>query len=150
MDTTVPLSGAQVLAAYFAESPALRHPARRARAAQVRAHLEVYLDTEGDSWLTDDELLLVEAERQLEPAGAVSRVTGPEALVAMLAGFVDPAWLMPAPAQRQAQLVVVEDLLAWLIDGRFVHPGEMACSLLEIEVRVQQAWRNLRARERLR
>src|SRR5690625_3477002 len=90
-DARVPLAGAHLLASFFAAAPALGHPAIRARVPRVRAHLLTYLDTEGEQWLTPDELVLLHAERQLEPVDAVLRVGGVEVVVAALPGFCHPA-----------------------------------------------------------
>ncbi|WP_127131429.1 hypothetical protein [Georgenia sp. SYP-B2076] len=147
-ETMVPLSAAQVIGAFYASSALLRHPALRSRARRVRGHLEVYLDTEAERWLTSNELTLVEAERQVDPADAVARVTGPEALVATLPGFVDRDWLMPTVPEARVQLRVVAELVRWLVATGLVDRHEMACSVLEIEVRLDlaSAWLDERAR----
>lgn len=138
-ETRVPLSTAQAIDAWYATAPLLRHPALRARALRVRGHLETYLDTEAERWLTSAELTLVEAERQLDPADAVSRVTGPEALVATLPGFVDRDWLMPMARDARVQLRVVAELVRWLVATGLVDRNEMSCSVLEIEARLHAA-----------
>ncbi|MPV36210.1 hypothetical protein [Georgenia subflava] len=144
--SAVPLSAEQALTLFFRRAAVLRHPAMRVRSQRVRSHLEVYLDTEGEHWLTTGERTLVEAERQIDPAGAVARVTGPEALVAALPGFVDPEWLMTEHSQVRAQLIVVAELVEWLVGSRLVDRNELSCSLLEIEVRLTKAWERLDAR----
>ncbi|MFH5823899.1 hypothetical protein [Georgenia sp. AZ-5] len=138
-DTTPPVSAAEVIADFFARSSLLRHPATRARARRVRAHLETYLDTEAERFLTRPERALVDAERQLDPAGAVVRVTGPEALVATLPGFVDRAWLMPAEHDARVQLLVVAEVARWAVARGLVDRHEMACAVLELEARLDDA-----------
>lgn len=135
----VPHSAAAALAAFFAGLRAARHPALRGPVARVHRHLEVYLDTEAERWLTTPELALVEAERQLDPAGAVARVTGPDALVATLPGFVHRDWLLPRPADARLQVFLTDLLLRWLIEARLVDRTELACSVLEVEVAVTSA-----------
>ncbi|WP_341358553.1 hypothetical protein V5H98_12245 [Georgenia sp. M64] len=146
---TVPLSAEQVIGVFWARSRLLQHPALHARGRLVRRHLDVYLDTEAEQWLTTPERALVEAERQLDPAGAVARVTGPEALVAALPGFVDAEWLLPSVADAHAQLLVVDSLVRWLIASGTVDAGEMSCSVLEIETRLAQAAAGLDRRRAL-
>lgn len=142
----VPLSAERVLDVFYARTPILRHPSMFARGRRVRAHLETYLDTEAERWLTDGERILVEAERQVDPAGAVARVTGPDALLATLPGFLDPEWLMPGLHQGRAQLVVVASLAAWLVSSGLVDRAEASCSVIEVDVRLEAAWRRVDGR----
>lgn len=142
----VPVSAERVLDVFYARTPILRHPSMFAHARLVRAHLETYLDTEAEHWLTDGERTLVEAERQIDPAGAVARVTGPEALLATLPGFLDPEWAMPGVHQARAQLIVVASLARWLVTVGLVDRAEMSCSVLEIQTRLDLARRRVDAR----
>jgi hypothetical protein len=142
----VPVSAERVLDVFYARTPILRHPSMFARSRQVRTHLETYLDTEAEHWLTDAERTLVEAERQVDPAGAVARVTGPEALLATLPGFLDPEWVMPGVHQARAQLIVVASLARWLVSAGLVDRTEMSCSVLEIQTRLDLARRRVDAR----
>lgn len=141
MDETPRPSAADLLDAFFTRSYMLDHPSVRAHAGDVRRHLEVYLDTEHDHFLTTPELVLVAAERQLDPAGAAARVTGADALVAGMPGFVDEAWLMPDVPSARAQLFLVQRLVEWLVGAGHVDRTEMACFLLEVEAAVRRARR---------
>lgn len=132
-EPTVPLSAAAAIDAYWTSSTALRHPPWRDAGTRVRAHLDTYLDTEAERYLTTGERALVDAERQLDPAGAVARVTGPEALVAALPGFLDPAWMLFGEDAR-AQVLVVDGLVRWLVVQGLVEQEGMSCYLLEVEV----------------
>jgi hypothetical protein len=147
-ETTVPLSAAQVIDAYWTSDAPLLHPPWRDPAERVRRHLDTYLDTEAERYLTTGERTLVDAERQLDPAGAVARVTGPEALVAALPGFLDAAWVMPGPADARAQLRVVGGLVRWIVDRGLVAQEGMACDLLEVEVSLAHAAEVVRERSR--
>jgi|SRR5690625_1767497 len=140
-DARVPLSGAHLLTAFFTAAPVPNHPALRPRVPRVRAHLLTYLDTEGEQWLTPDELVLLGAERQLEPVDAVLRVGGVEVVVAALPGFCHPAWLLPAPVDAHTQLLVVGALRRWVTDHGHLS-GPAAEVLLE---RVDGAVRRGRA-----
>jgi hypothetical protein len=142
----VPLSAERVLDVFYARTPILRHPSMFIRGRRVREHLETYLDTEADHWLTDGERTLVEAERQVDPAGAVARVTGPEALLAALPGFLDPEWIMTGVHQARAQLIVVASLAKWLVSAGLVDRTEMSCSVLEVDVRLDRARRRIDGR----
>ena len=112
--TTVPVSAAAAIRGFYAHATVLHRAGVRERAAVVRRHLETYLDTEAERWLGPADRVLVEAEREVDPAGAVARVTGPAVLVAALPGFLDPAWLMPTVAGARVQLLVVAELVRWL------------------------------------
>ncbi|WP_413452676.1 hypothetical protein AA0Y32_09530 [Georgenia phoenicis] len=136
-EVSVPRSGARVLESFFASAPLTTHPAVRARLPRVRSHLLTYLDTEGEVWLTPDELVLVCAEREIEPQDAVVRVTGPEVLVAALPGFCHPAWLLPDHGDARAQVRVVAGLRAWLAE----HGGLSRQASLHLLPRVDEAVR---------
>ncbi|WP_152190925.1 hypothetical protein [Georgenia satyanarayanai] len=140
-DARVPLSGAQLLASFFASAPSASHPAVRGRVPRVRAHLLTYLDTEAEAWLTPDELVLVGAERQLEPQDAVVRVTGVEVVVAALPGFCHPAWLLPAALDARAQLRLVAGLRQWAAE----HGGLSAQAAMHLLPRVDEAVRRAQA-----
>lgn len=140
-DARVPLAGAHLLASFFAAAPALGHPAIRARVPRVRAHLLTYLDTEGEQWLTPDELVLLHAERQLEPVDAVLRVSGVELVLAALPGFCHPVWLLPQPRDARAQLRVVDALRDWVAEHH--RPPDPAGRLLLD--RVEEAARRAQA-----
>ncbi|MBD8062954.1 hypothetical protein [Oceanitalea stevensii] len=140
-DARVPMSGAQLLASFFASAPTAAHPAIRARVPRVRAHLLTYLDTEAEAWLTPDELVLVGAERQLEPQDAVVRVTGVEVVVAALPGFCHPAWLLPAPLDARAQLRLVAALRQWAAE----HGELSAQATVHLLPRVDEAVRRAQA-----
>ncbi len=135
----VPLAGGHLLASFFAAAPALAHPALRARVPRVRAHLLTYLDTEAEQWLTPDELVLLHAERQLEPVDAVLRVSGVELVVAALPGFCHPAWLLPEPRDARAQLRVVGALRAWVADHRYLSGAEGRLLLDRVAEAVRRA-----------
>ncbi|MEE6272949.1 hypothetical protein [Georgenia wangjunii] len=138
-DSRAPESTARVLAEFFSAVDARANRVVRAHAGAVQQHLDVYLDTEAERVLTTDELALVEAERQIDPVAAVARVTGPEALVAALPGFVDAAWLLPAQTAARAQVRLVEALVAWLEENRHVDRHAMACFLLEVDAACRRA-----------
>lgn len=139
VETTAPMSMGRVLSVFYAEGPFLRHPALRRRAERVRDHLTVFLDTEAERWLLPDELALVEAERQLDPAGAVARVTGAAALVSVLPGFLDEAWLLTDPSDAAVQVELVTSLAAWMVQRDFVDAREMEVALLEVAAKVEAA-----------
>ncbi|MFD1504707.1 hypothetical protein FE374_12145 [Georgenia yuyongxinii] len=75
-------------------------------------------------------------------------MTGPEALVATLSGFLDPAWVMPDPADARTQLHVVEGLVRWIVGRGLVEQEGMACYLLEVEVSLAHAVDVVRERSR--
>lgn len=138
-DARVPVSAAQVVEEFFASSPALSHPTIRSRAARVHQHLRTYVDTEAEDQLTVDELTLVAAERQLEPADAVLRVTDAEVLVAVLPGFCHPAWLLPSTSDARAQLRVVTALRNWVAEHGYLDAVAAACLLLSVDDAVRRA-----------
>lgn len=147
MDSTVagPRTTAAVLEAFFSTHPMLRHPALAARARQVRLRLEDYLDTEAERWLTTGELEAVHEERRAVAAGlagaegVVARVTGPEALLCALPGFLEPRWWPSDRAAAKAQVLVVEELVGWLRMGGDPDPHAYSCGYLAAEVQVRRA-----------
>ncbi len=145
MDTTAapPVSTEQALDAFHASARLLRHPTLRARSRLVRDHLETYLDTACERWLTTGELALVAAERQIDSVGAVARVIGPEPLMSALPGFLDPSWLLPETGLASAQVRIASELAAWLVAVRLVDRAEMACSVIEVKVQADRARRHL-------
>lgn len=145
MDTAamVPLSIERALEDFFASSRVLRHPALWLRAHGVRRHLEDYLDADCERWLTDDEMTLVHAERQIHAPGAVARVTGPEALLYALPGFLVGRWLPDDSAVARVQVMVVAELVEFLRADRLIDVRQLSCGLLEVESAVTQARRRL-------
>lgn len=142
-DEQVPISAAHVLATFFDSAPVVGHPSVRARLPRVRGHLLTFLDTEAERWLTADELVLVCAERELEPVDAVVRVAGAELLLAALPAFCRPEWLLPARPDAGAQLHVAAALGPWVLECGYL-PGAQTRMLQErIDLAVA------RARERL-
>lgn len=119
-DAQVPISAAHVLATFFDSAPVVGHPSVRARLPRVRGHLLTFLDTEAERWLTADELVLVCAERELEPIDAVVRVAGAELLLAALPAFCRPEWLLPALLDARAQLQVVAGLGPWVLERGYL------------------------------
>ncbi|QDB79818.1 hypothetical protein FE251_10845 [Georgenia wutianyii] len=133
----VPVSAQDLLTSFFATAPVAAHPAIRARVPRVRAHLLTYLDTEAEDCLTNDELTLLHAERQLQPRDAVLRVVGAEALLVALPGFCHPAWLLPALADAHAQLRVVAALRDRLAEEPL--GTDAVCLLRDVDAAVRRA-----------
>ena len=103
----VPISAAALIALFFADGNVVGHPTILPRVGRIRHHLETYLDTEGPRYLTYDDLVLLDAQLQLDPAGAVARIGGASLLLSALPGFCQTAWLLPDTADARAQLWVV-------------------------------------------
>ena len=138
-DTRVPPSGAHVLASFFAQLPVRNHPSLRSRLPLVREHLHTYLDTEAEHWATPDELVIIGAQRQLDPIDAVMRVTGAEVLAAALPGFCRAAWLLPERGAARTQLWVVTSLRQWLATTHAVADIEAAVLLGRVDDAVRRA-----------
>lgn len=102
------------MASFFASGPVVSHPTIRSRAPRVRRHLDNYLDTEGERYLGHDDLVLLDAQRQLDPVDAVLSVGGPSLLLQALPGFCQTAWLLPDAADARAQLWTVLALRDWI------------------------------------
>lgn len=114
---TVPLSAEAVLTDYFTRAPHLRHPSLRGRAPRLQAAITAHLEVHGAAHLRDDELFLLEAERQLEPQGAVVRTMGPVSLLAALAELLRT---LPWPAdlrEASARLHLLTGLRAWIVEA---------------------------------
>lgn len=110
----VPVSAKALVASFFASGPVVSHPTIRSRAPRVHRHLDIYLDTEGERYLGHDDLVLLDAQRQLDPVDAVLSVGGPSLLLQALPGFCQTAWLLPDAADARAQLWTVLALRDWI------------------------------------
>lgn len=112
--SSVRVPAAALVEAFFASGSVVSHPTIRHRAARIRAHLETFLDTEAEGLLGYDDLVLLEAQRQFDPVGAVLRIGDARLLLRALPGFCQTAWLLPDPADARAQLWTVLALRDWI------------------------------------
>lgn len=112
--TRVPVSATALVASFFASGPVVSHPTIRSRAPRVHQHLLTYLDTEAERYLSHEETVLLDIQRQLDPVNAVPRVGGPSMLLQSLPAFCQTAWLLPDAADARAQLWTVLALRDWV------------------------------------
>lgn len=125
---TVPLSAEALLTDYFTRAPHLRHPSLRGRAPRLQAAITAHLEARGAAHLRNDELFLFEAERQLEPHGAVVRTMGP---VSLLTALTELLRTLPWPAdvrEASARLHLLTGLRAWIVEAapQVVHDPALA------------------------
>lgn len=110
----------QILGRYFSASAAGRHPATVERYERVLAHLQLFLEKEGDSTVSEDAAALLALERQFHPEGAFGRVLGPEQLVFALPRFLSSPWLLADFHDRLAQISLISRLVQWLCSRELV------------------------------
>lgn len=110
----------QVLTRYFSASAAGKHPATVERYGRVMAHLQLFLELEGDSVVSAETASLLALERQFEAKGAFERILGAEQLVFALPRFLSTTWLLGDFHDRLAQISLVSRLVQWLCTRELV------------------------------
>jgi hypothetical protein len=70
-----------IISTVFIEALSLSTGVKHRRTRQVEREVRAFLEAEVDPYLTDDERILLAAERELEPNGAASRVLEAEVLI---------------------------------------------------------------------
>lgn len=112
---TVPLSAQKVLDTFFTDAPVVRHPSMRSWGAHTHSLLESFLEASGEDLMTEPESVLLAAERQLEPHGAVLRTLSPRALLAALPGFLTRPWWPSDVREASARVQIVAALRTWVL-----------------------------------
>lgn len=139
-DPTPQLAPLVVVERFFAIEAARVTPRTVRTYAAVVARLGTFLDTvDATPWIGPHYAVLLQAERQFAPRGALLRLFGLEGLVFCLPGFLEPEWLSPVPSERRAQIALTGRLLDYLRRRGLIDFREIACAFYEARQAVQDA-----------
>ncbi|KFF59304.1 hypothetical protein JF66_12275 [Cryobacterium sp. MLB-32] len=134
----------EILTAFFTLQGAGQTPAARRRTLLVEARLRDCLEIEGERVLVTRDLMILAAEREFEPVGAVARTMHADDLIFVLPSFLEAPWLHGTALMKRAQLTLVEHLTAQLLNDGTVTYDEVTCPLHEIRARLDAARAALR------
>lgn len=140
MDTRHP-SAYMIIDGFFADTAASQGVVSAGRSSRVRDHLRRFIATHGESVLMAPDLVLLQAERQFDPLGAIERVSRADDLLYLLPAFISAENLLPDRLDARAQLKLSRALIAWMTG---LYDAENHCTLLEFESRFRQSSRLLR------
>ncbi|WGW12137.1 hypothetical protein LWF01_18980 [Saxibacter everestensis] len=135
-----------VLEAFFADVAVGRGAGTRVRYWRVYIQLNRYLESDDAGRLlgTDYNRLLA-AEREFRPDRALARLFSAEGLVLCLSGFVDDAWLLPAPVDARSQISLTDRLLRWVQGRHLIDMSSCSCAVYECEEAIRRARKILRS-----
>lgn len=135
----------EILTSFFALQGAGQTPAARRRTLLVERALRDCLEAEGDRVLVTRDLVVLAAEREFDPVGAMARTMHADDLIYVLPTFLEPPWLQGTALMKRAQLTLVEHLTAQLLNNGTVKYDEVTCPLHEIRGRIDNARAALRS-----
>jgi hypothetical protein len=119
-------------------------PVTARRIAEVRVHLENYLDEYGDDIVEDRDAFL--AERARDPVGVFGRVGNAEDLFCAFYGYVSPEFRLPTPVDARCQVRLVGDLAQWMWSrGLLPRLNSNSCIVLDVEYALRRARRDVAA-----
>jgi hypothetical protein len=133
-----------ILEQFFARQLAGRKGITLRRIEEVEENLRACLESEAHRILVTSDLLLLAAEREFDPTGAVGRVMHADDLIFVLSIFVQQEWMPLDPVQRRAQLRLVDALTGSLLGARLVNRDELCCPLLDIRAGIDRGRAELR------
>ena len=124
----------EILIPFFAARLDGKKGVTRRRIDAVEQQLRDCLEAEAERILVTSDLLLLAAEREFDPVGAVARTMHADDLVFILSIFVKPQWQPTDPIQRRTQLRLTELLTGYLLGRRLVDQDGLCCPLIEIQI----------------
>jgi hypothetical protein len=133
-----------ILSQFFGSQLDGKKGVTRRRVEEAEERLRACIETEAERILVNSDLLLLSAEREFDPLGAVARVMHAEDLIFILSIFVGPQWQPTDPRQRQIQLRITELLTSYLLRRRLVDGEGLCCPLLDIECGISRGRTELR------
>ncbi|MDY7542062.1 MULTISPECIES: hypothetical protein [unclassified Cryobacterium] len=136
MNTTQPHID-EILRAFFEhELAGRRGPVTRQRITRVYQRLLECLQTEAEGILTDDDRVLLAAEREFQPVGAAARTMHANDLRVAIDRFVRKPWLDTDRQERQdvrVQLRLSRAILMFLAANQLIAPYSHALQLLTVQ-----------------
>jgi hypothetical protein len=139
-----------ILEKFFSDYKHVATPIERRRIAVVRKDFVANLDAEGWRVLDDTQTAIFDAEYELRPTGAFTRIAHAPELFSALAHYATPVHAQLGIDQRATQLDVIEALFRMLWKNGYVS-GRSACAhcKAELEADIRKGRELLReARER--
>jgi hypothetical protein len=127
-----------IIDGFFSEISASQGAVSAGRSSRVREHLRRYIATHGESILMSPDLVILDAEREFDPVGAIERISRADDLLFLLPAFISAANLLPDRLDARAQLKLSRALIAWMTG---LYDPENQCTLLEFESRFRQSYR---------
>ncbi|TFD78267.1 hypothetical protein E3T48_07450 [Cryobacterium fucosi] len=121
-------------------------PVTRQRITRVHQRLLDCLETESEVILVGDDRVLLAAEREIQPLGAMARTMHAEDLLFGLDLFLREPWLDPGSQERQdqrVQLRLTSALIGMLVTSRLIDRSRCACPLIDLQARIRSASRGL-------
>lgn len=140
----------RLLVPFFVEQTAEKTGKRLRRVQEVERHLREYLEVAGHRGLSAEGLGILNFERQFHPDSAFIRCMRADDLLYTLATFIEPAWLPDDPVQARVQVSIVEKLMRWLREHRFITYADVSCELQRLVVAIYRVRRAQRTEATLR
>ena len=134
----------EILPAFFSARLTGKTGVTRHRIEVVEERLRACADAEAERILVTRDLLLLAAEREFDPAGAVARVMHAEDLIFILSIFATTPWLPDDPVQCRKQLQLTEALTGHVLARGLVDREGLICPLLDIRARIDKGKWELR------
>jgi len=142
MNTTQPHID-EILQVFFDHELAGRAgPVTRQRITRAYQRMLDCLETEADVILVADDRVLLAAEREIEPQGAMVRTMHAEDLLFGLGLFLREPWLdhsTQEPQDQRVQLRLTSALIGMLVTNRLIDRGRCECPLMDLHARIRSA-----------
>jgi hypothetical protein len=132
-----------ILSKFFAAELEGTSGAPRERIEFVEISLRSYLEAEGERVLVDNDLTLLQQEREFDPDGAFARTAHADDLIFALTGYLN-AVVPCEPLVLRAQLRTVERLIASVLAQRLVDQQKIMCALLSACAAIDRGRQELR------
>ncbi|WP_251858093.1 hypothetical protein [Herbiconiux sp. L3-i23] len=123
----------EILDSWFASRARRVTGRRRERVESVAARLRRCVETESDRVATAGEKVLIAAERQFEPDGAVARALDCSALPEFLLVFVEDAWLPVDVQDRRVQISELSALNKKMARREYIDVYWSSCPVITLE-----------------
>jgi hypothetical protein len=134
----------EILKQFFSAQLTGKTGLTRHRIEVVEERLRACAEAEAERILVTQDLLLLAAEREFDPAGAVARVMHAEDLIFILSIFATAPWLPDDPVQCRKQLQLTDALTGHVLARGLVNQQGLICPLLDIRARIDKGKWELR------
>jgi hypothetical protein len=142
--TQRPITIDDILTHFFASYLDGKSGVTRRRIEEGERRLRLCIETEARRILVDDDIRVLDAERQFNPERTVARLMLADDLIYLLSIFVEPQWQPADRLQRSAQLQLTNKITEFVVSRRLVDPHDLACAILDIQAGVSRGRAELR------